>query len=373
MQSTENRAIIACSGSGKTTYLVREVLSRPECRVAMVTYTNNNAREIIKRFGELNGGVPTHVDVETWFSFALRNGARPYQRSLYPDRRIESIAFMNRQSARGVAKTDTRRYYFANGEAIYSDKISKFVVECETASGHRVTARLRQMYTDVFIDEFQDLAGWDLDLVEMLLQSGIRVTLVGDPRQHIYSTNPSMKNKQYLGIKVVALIQKWEKRGLCQRVARSGSYRCNQAICDFANGLWPGMDPMTSLTANTTEHDGMFLILESAVGLYLERFHPQILQYSKQSKSYGGLPLNFGMAKGLQFDRVLIVPTERIRKYLETGDPTKLDTRRGTSKDRLHVAVTRARHSVGFVYDDPSPVVPNRWHAGRRDNGRVSF
>lgn len=78
-----------------------------------------------------------------------------------------------------------------------------------------MTSRLAQIYTDLYIDEFQDPAGWDLELIGALLRSGIRITLVGDPRQHIYSTHPASKNKQYFGIKIVDLIKQWERNGLC--------------------------------------------------------------------------------------------------------------------------------------------------------------
>ena len=290
----------------------------------------------------------------TWFGFLLRECARPYQRSKYAEKRIESLQFVNEQSARYIAETNTRRHYFANGELIYSDKIAKFVVECEEKSHQSVTARLRQIYTDIFIDEFQDLAGWDLEVIEMLLQSGIRITLVGDPRQHIYSTNPSPKNKQYLGINVVKLVKKWERGGLCRiEPAMNGTYRCNQAICDFANGLWPGMDAMEPLRNDTIDQARVFLVAENAVEEYIQRLTPQVLRYNKRAKSYGCEAMNFGIAKGLQFERVLIVPTGPIKKYLKTGDLKHLET----SKDKLHVAVTRARHSVAFVFDGPSRIV----------------
>src|SRR5688572_9274856 len=129
MPSSENKVIIACAGSGKTTRLVSEALVSRDRRIAFVTYTNNNTREIIRRFGEVNSGVPRHVDVMTWFGFLLRECARPYQRSKYTYKRIESLLFLNEQSARGIPESDTRRHYFANGELIYSDKIAKFVVE----------------------------------------------------------------------------------------------------------------------------------------------------------------------------------------------------------------------------------------------------
>ena len=357
MPLSENRVIIACAGSGKTTRLVTEALADRDRRIAMVTYTNNNTREIGKRFGERNSGIPKYVDVMTWFGFLLRECARPYQRSKYAEKRIESLLFVNQQSARCVKEADTGRHYFANGELIYSDKIAKFVVECETKSSKAVTARLRQMYTDVFIDEFQDLAGWDCEVIEMLLQSGIRVTLVGDPRQHVYSTNPSRKNKQYLGIKVVNLAEQWEKNGLCSLEHMSATHRCSSAICEFSNALWPGMEAMTSLQNDTTDHDGVFLVAENVVAKYIQCYRPQVLRHDKKAKTYGSEAVNFGLAKGLQFDRVLIVPTEPIKKYLQTGTLNHVQK----ARERLHVAVTRARHSVAFVFDDPSPVVPNRW------------
>lgn len=215
MPLSENRVIIACAGSGKTTRLVTEALADGERRIAMVTYTNNNKREISNRFGDWNSGTPKHVEVMTWFEFLLRECARPYQRSKYAEKRIKSLRFVNQKSAQGVREADTRRHYFADGELIYSDKIAQFVVHCERNSCKAVTARLAQIYTDIFVDEFQDLAGWDLDVIEILLRSSIRITVVGDPRQHIYSTNPSPKNRRHLGPGLVSLVKAWEKKEFC--------------------------------------------------------------------------------------------------------------------------------------------------------------
>jgi ATP-dependent DNA helicase UvrD/PcrA len=56
--------------------------------------------------------------------------------------------------------------------------------------------------------------------------------------------------------------------------------------------------------------------------------------------------MNIGVSKGSTFDRVLIFPTNPIRQYLITKDHTRLKAR-----ERLYVAVTRARHSVAFAVD----------------------
>ena len=250
------------------------------------------------------------------------------------------------------------RYFFAGGDLIYTDKIAKFAIRCEEASGQRVTGRLRRVYTDLFIDECQDLAGWDWNWIELLLKSGIRITLVGDPRQSILSTNLASKNKQFRRAGVTVLLEKWKDRGLCEIETWSVTRRCNRPICEFTNLLWPEMDEMTPLADVRTGHDGVFLVAESAVDQYIRRFQPQVLRRQKKKKApaYELAGMNFGVAKGMECDRVLIVPTEAIRKFLKTGDLKHLN-----EKDRLHVAVTRARHSVAFVFEGSSPIVSDRW------------
>jgi DNA helicase II / ATP-dependent DNA helicase PcrA len=57
--------------------------------------------------------------------------------------------------------------------------------------------------------------------------------------------------------------------------------------------------------------------------------------------------MNFGMSKGLSFDRVLIYPTVPIIKWLKNCSSDLA----ATSRSKLYVAITRARHSVAFVYD----------------------
>jgi len=339
--------------------LVTDALNNRDRRIAIVTYTNNNLREIEKRFAELNSGIPKHVEVMTWFSFLLRECARPYQRSKFDEKRIESLLFVNKHSTQGIPECQTKKYYIAGEDFIYSDKISRFVVECEEKSSMAVTSRLKRIYTDIFVDEFQDLAGWDFEVVQMLMRSGISVTLVGDPRQHIYSTHPSPKNKKYIGIGFVDLAKTWNRKGVCSVEHMNATYRCNGLICDFSNGLWPNMDAMTPLRNDTIDHQGVYLVAESLIKDYVDRFKPQVLRHDKRANTYGQEALNFGVAKGLEFERVLIIPTKPIKKYLATG----IIDHAIKSRDRLHVAVTRAWHSVAFVFDGHSPIVSNRWNS----------
>ncbi len=348
---------MASAGSGKTTFLVKEALSRPDKRIAILTYTNNNINEIKKKFCEKHGGIPKAVDVMTWFSFLLHECTRPYQRSVYSKRRVKTIHFPKGRSPYYAEYSATEKYYFRNGDEIYSDKISRFVIDCESKSNGLVTKRLADIYDEIFIDEFQDLAGYDLDLLGKFLEAGIRIVVVGDSRQCTYTTNSSAKNRQYRGIGIMKLICKWEKNSLCAIENHAKSYRCNQRICDFADLLWPDMKKTVSHQNATTEHDGIFVVSKDNVHEYVDHYKPVVLRYNRNTNTYGYPALNFGNAKGLEFDRVLIIPHGPIKKYLQKGDVKDVKG----SLEKFYVAVTRAKHSVAFLYDGKCNVGCIEW------------
>jgi DNA helicase-2/ATP-dependent DNA helicase PcrA len=247
-----------------------------------------------------------------------------------------------------VPYNETERYYFKNGDEIYSDKIARFIIDCENNSKGLVTKRLADIYNEIYIDEFQDLSGWDLDLLEILLQVGIRMVIVGDPRQCTYTTNNSARNCQCCGMGMLDLICQWEANNLCciEKLARS--YRCNQQICDFADLLWPDMEKTVSHNHKTTDHDGIFIVSEDYIHEYVKTFFPKVLRYNKTANTYGYGAQNFGAVKGLEFERVLIIPHGPMKKYLHTGNLN--DVRK--SLELFYVAITRAKQSVAFLYDE---------------------
>jgi len=344
---SNNKLVIASAGSGKTTFLVDNALSQSSKKIAILTYTNNNINEIKKKFWEKNVVIPRNVDVLTWFSFLLRECARPYQRLVYSKRRVRTIHFPKGRSAKGAPYSATERYYFRHSDEIYADKISRFVIDCETNSKGFVTKRLANIYDEIYIDEFQDLAGYDLNVLEVFLRSGIRMVIVGDPRQYTYKTNNAAKNSQYCGIGILMLAREWEENKLCHIENHARSHRCNQRICDFADMLWPSMEKTKSLSTISTDHDGVFVVSKDNLPEYVKIFSPVFLRYDRRSETYGYPALNFGNAKGLEFDRVIIIPHGPIKKYMESCDVNHVSG----SLSKFYVAITRAKHSVAFLYD----------------------
>ena len=74
-----NKLIVAAAGSGKTTHLVSEALKIADKKVLITTFTDANENEIRKKFYEIKGYIPSNITIQTWFSFLIQHGVKPYQ------------------------------------------------------------------------------------------------------------------------------------------------------------------------------------------------------------------------------------------------------------------------------------------------------
>lgn len=348
--------IIAAAGSGKTTYIVTKALASPSKKTLITTYTQANRDEIVNKIVQENGVVPSNIEVKTWFSFLLQHCVKPYQGAITTSR-IRGLLFVNAMSAIGIAEKDAERYYFYDGK-IYSDKLSKFAVRCDDATGGSVMDRLSRVYDSIYIDEVQDLCGYDLELLSKLLDCSSEVILVGDPRQATYTTHPDNMNKQYKKGGVVDFInQKCGQKCVVDYVTLNVSHRNHASICAFASPIFPEYsvtEPClcTSCRQDVAQHSGVFLVSADKADAYIREYDPVILRYSKAEYP----EWNFGQAKGKTFEHTLIYPTADFVGYLIDGVLTKQARKKGKSatqdrfdRSKLYVASTRARYSLGVV------------------------
>jgi superfamily I DNA/RNA helicase len=383
----QNKLIVAAAGAGKTTFLVNEALKIKEERVLITTYTQANEFEIRKKIIEINQCIPPNVIVQTWFSFLLQHGVRPFQGGLF-EKEIKGLILVNNQSGLKAYRfpcseckknktikfcnkckgpiyysedKDLERHYFSKDYKIYSDKISKFAFRCNSYSNGSVIERLCKIYSYIFIDEVQDLAGYDLELLKLLFKASSNILLVGDPRQGTYSTNSSAKNKQF---KKAAIIYFFEDDSLkigTDKTSLTTNYRCNEAICNLSNKLFTDFPSTISGNNSKTEHDGVFLVRPNDVNEYLKTYSPvQLRENVKTAVNEHYQVMNFGESKGLSFDRVLIYPTNPILNWI-TDNNSELAP---TSRSKFYVALTRAKYSVGIIcnyheYNNLSGI--NKW------------
>ena len=374
-----NKLIIAAAGSGKTTCLVEKALEQKEGKVLITTYTQANEAEIRKKIIEENykknglACIPANLTVQTWFSFLLQHGVRPFQGVIF-EKRIKGLLLVNNQSGlkahrnpcndckqKNIVDVNCKKcknsiyfgenkefehHYFTKDLKIYSDKLSKFVFRCNEKSNGNVINRISKIYSDIYVDEVQDLAGYDLELLKLLFNCKSTVLLVGDPRQGTYSTNSSSKNKKFKKAQIVNFFSDKVDNLLKDDTSLITNYRCNKPICDLSNKLFPDFREINSGNNVKTEHSGVYFIKEQDIENYLKKFNPVQLRDTKRTivnENYR--VMNFGESKGLSFDRILIYPTKPFLEWLKDSNAELAET----SRSKLYVALTRARHSVGIV------------------------
>jgi len=341
-----SRIIMCAAGGGKTTRIVGQAVAETTSRSAVVTYTRNNEKEIERKFYEHVPAIPSRIEVMTWFTFLLREMARPYRRVLH-NHRIDGFQWVEGRSVPYVPESNTAAHYFADGRNIYSDKISKFICECDRLTAGAVMRRLAHRFDHIFIDEIQDMAGYDLDVLELILKSGIKLSLVGDHRQATLRTNQAKKNTAFAGINIIKKFQQWHTCGLAVLSYEQHTHRCQQDIACLGDSFFPKEPATESLNTTTTGHDGVFIVPTGMVADYVRQFTPQVLRLDKKTPCDNLAAMNFGESKGLTFDRVLIFPHGLGKKWLETGGLKHVEK----SVAKMYVGATRARHSLAFVFD----------------------
>lgn len=348
----DNIALIAAAGSGKTTYIVDEVTKNTTDKILLVTYTIANTRKLKKDIEAKVGVVPSNVEIMTWHSFLLQHCIRPF-RSVAYGKRIERIDFETQITNRKIPEKNTKAFYFSCYNALYKDRATKFALKCNTLSNNAVIERLESIYSLIYIDEVQDMAGEDLDLLALLYASKARIVAVGDIRQAIYYTCNAPKNKGNRGSKLLDYFRKLEKKGLLSVRFRDFSYRCKQSICDLSDSLFPNIDEKTkSLNDKKCEHEGLYVVRKEDFEEYVRDYNPMVLRWSVSSKipetSYPMEVRNIGLSKGATYDHVIIICTEAFKNFVKDGSIPPSEK----TKSELYVAITRARYSVAFLYDD---------------------
>jgi DNA helicase-2/ATP-dependent DNA helicase PcrA len=340
---SDNIVTVAAAGSGKSTSIISEALSSPEKRILITTFTIEGTEELKKILFEKYKAIPKNIEVMSWMSFILQECIRPYQLEAF-GRQVTKLIFVQGRSTQGIPKSRPA-YYFGSIDSIYSDKLSEYAMLCNEVTSGKVIDRIASVFDQIFIDEFQDFAGYDFDLVVALLKSRVSVRIVTDPRQGTYSTNESAKNAQYKKSGVQKFVEMLESKGLCQILLNNWSYRCNQSICDLSDSLYPDFINTESRNGTVTGHDGVFRVRSSDIDRYLEAHHPVVLRYDKRTLWRDEKVRNFGSVKGRTYDRVLILENGPIKDFLSG--------KAFSSPAKYYVGLTRAKYSVAILHDGP--------------------
>ena len=346
-----NIAILAPAGGRKTQKIIDMCadVAVPKKR-AVITFTTSAQKILIYRLlaSTARGQMPT---VTGWYAFLLDHVVRPYAPSVRKLQgvRVKGLAWVDGTLPNNLSGLD---YYLNGADDVYSERLGLLASKVLKADGAAVIDRLERIFDEIYIDEVQDLCGNDLDVLDALLCSKIRVVLVGDVRQRLLSTSKSSKKyKKYDGLGLTDWFHEMAKKGLLDLQTIQETWRCCPEVTQFADQMFTSgmfLPTESKVVVPDGMHHGVWLVEEPHIDEYIRRFRPACYRDSVRTKLVGtDSATNFGLCKGATEDHVLIFPTGTMKKFWKD----KTSDLAHKSRMNAYVAITRARWSVGIYVD----------------------
>lgn len=333
----DKRVVLAVAGAGKTTYIIDQL--KEDSRALLITYTDNNTRNLKNRIIRKFGYVPESIRVLSYFTFIYTYCLKP----LYGyELKLKGINFVQQiPSSILRTKKNAREHYIDSTQRIYSNRVSKLLIEFDLMPS--VLDRLKRYFDSIYIDEIQDFAANDFNFVCKLSDFDVSLLLVGDFFQHTFDTSRDGSTRRSLHGNFKKYCKELEKaKYLIDTETLSKSYRCPPDICEFiSDSLGIHIE-----SHKTTSRNIEFIDSDEDVDALFENDNVVKLFYESSNK-YPGNTDNWGNVKGLDdFEDVCVVlnPTT-----LEAYKNNTLSSLAPTTKNKFYVACTRTKQNLYFI------------------------
>ena len=327
--------ILAVAGSGKTTHLID--LLNLEQRFLLVTYTRNNfehlTKSVIKKFGYF----PSNIKVLKYFQFVYSFCYKPF---CGLDKRANGICF-EQPPEQTRYYPGTEAFYRTHAGRLYYNRVAHF---CSAQCVNGIKARLDKYYDYFLIDEVQDFAGHDFNLLLSILPDQCETICVGDFFQHTYETSLDGNVRKSLYKDLMPYMKEWKKVGVVVDTATlSRTRRCSPEICEFVRQMGIAIE-------STGEAEGSVFYVEDEAKCEEIINNPSVPKlFLMEGNKYFCAGMNWGASKGLDhFVDVCVVLNKSSFDLYKKGKLCELNPK---TKNKLYVACTRAhRHLYIMSY-----------------------
>lgn len=331
----DKRLILSVAGSGKTTYVLNKLCL--EKRHLLITFTNNNFENlrlgIIRKFGYL----PENIKIFTYFSFLYNFAYKPFCSS-----KVRAKGITWTQPRIRFPKSSMKHYITPSGY-LYGSRIAKLLIECNL--GDNINQRISKYFDCLYIDEVQDFAGSDFNLLKIIIHAEMNIILVGDFFQHTFDTSHDGNINNSLYDNLNTYISKFtEQQFPVDNTTLSKSYRCSPAICQHISEQL--QIPIES--HKETAGDIKFI---STRGEAESIFHDDsiVKLFYREHYKYPCFSENWGASKGNDhYINVCVVLSKNNYQLLLQGDAHTLLP---TTRNKLYVAISRGKERLYFVQE----------------------
>lgn len=188
---------IAGAGAGKTTAMADTIIQfRSEIddhkKIFCITFTNNAVKCISTKLQEHYGCIPDNIVVSTIHSFLYQEFVRPYYYLLFGKqyKRISGAELPGKAAYRNAAIVRLENKNVLHQTVI--PERAKWVVVKKSKDTKEIKEKRNNVKSNfksycgaICIDEAQDIDGDMLAIIESLHKLGIKILLMGDPKQDL--------------------------------------------------------------------------------------------------------------------------------------------------------------------------------------------
>ncbi len=332
----DKNLILAVAGSGKTTLIVSKL--NLEERFLLITYTINNTRNlrdsIIRKFGYC----PENIQLYSYYNFLYSFCFKPFLGYKMKAKGItwsDPPSYTNRLGIRKLNR------YLSKGKLLYYNRISKLLEVSDVIED--INLRLSKYYDYLFIDEVQDFAGHDFNLLKHICQSEINMMLVGDFYQHTFDTSRDGNVNKNLHNDYDRYKQIFEKEEvILNSDYLSKSYRCTKNVCNFITE-----NLGVSIMSNKDIKSVVCLVECSDDIEKLYNDDMVVKLFYRNSGKYNCFSRNWGDSKGENhYHDVCVVLNKTTMNAYRNGLLHNLPS---TTRNKLYVACSRANNNLFFL------------------------
>lgn len=333
----DKRVIFAVAGSGKTTHIVKSLDNKK--RSLILTYTTGNHQnlknKIIKKF---NGEWPQNITLMTYFGFLYSFCYKPF---LADKIKAKGILYEPYQNTYLNKENDS--FYLSKSRYFYSNRLA-FSFE-HFGIIDDIKERLEKYFEELIIDEIQDISGRDFNFLLKVMETNINMLFVGDFFQHTFDTSRDGNVNNNLFENYKKYKTKFSSKGfVVDESTLDKSWRCNALTCTFVRDNL-GID-IYSHQSEIKDYEMVFIEDSELISQILNDNRIIKLHYQNSSK-YGNNHKNWGETKGEDcYEDVCIILNKNTEKHFNNNELDNLAT---STKNKLYVALTRARGNTYFI------------------------
>ncbi|MES2006323.1 MAG: AAA family ATPase [Bacteroidota bacterium] len=332
----DKKVILAVAGSGKTRYIL-ERLSLDK-RALIITYTVNNTANLRKGVIAKFGYLPNNIRIVTYFTFLHSFCYKPLLATVFPAKGI--LFAIPPAFTRQLPRTNDL-FYVTSSRYLYNNRLAKLLEQKEVLA--EVNERLQKYHDELFIDEIQDFAGHDFNLLKSMAKAHLPILFVGDFYQHTFDTSSDGNLNTSLHNDYKKYCKEFTAMGITvDTTTLQYSYRCSENTCTFIREHLK-----IDIRSNRTDPTSVVKVNNQADADRIFN-DPEIVKlFYKEHYSYPCYSENWGSSKGQDhYESVCVVLYKGGQEKFEAHTLNELPP---SSLNKLYVACSRARGDLYFV------------------------